>query len=65
MKVYIKLDKKIIKFGDTEIERHNFHLHNSPILINNIDINKILVPNKVSYGKNGFKVLLVTNMVKN
>ena len=24
-KVYIKMDKKNIKFGDTEIEKHKFH----------------------------------------
>ena len=25
--------KKIIKFGDIEIEKHKFHEHKSPILI--------------------------------
>ena len=28
------------------------------ILINNMDINKILVSNKVSFGKNGFKYFI-------
>ena len=49
------MDKKVIKFGDTEIEKHEFHQHKSPILRNNIDINKIVVSNKVSFGKKGFK----------
>ena len=40
MKPYIKMDKK---FGDTEIEEYKFHQHKSPILINDIDINKIAV----------------------
>ena len=44
------MDKKAIKFGDTEIEKHELHQHKSPILINNIDINKIVVSNKVSLG---------------
>ena len=44
------MDKKVIKFGDTEIEKHKFHQHKSPILRNNIDINKIVVSNKVSFG---------------
>ena len=27
--VYIKMDKKVIKFGDTEIKKHKFHQHDS------------------------------------
>ena len=34
------MDKKIIKFDDNE-----FHQHESPFLINNIDINKIVASN--------------------
>ena len=49
------MDKKVIKFGDTEIEKHKFHQNKSPILRNRIDINKIVVSNKVSFGKKGFK----------
>ena len=48
------MDKKVINFGDTEIEKHKLHQHKSPILRNNTDINKIVV-SKVSFGKNGFK----------
>ena len=32
------MDKKIVKFGDTEIEIHKFHEHKNAILINNINI---------------------------
>ena len=45
------MNKKIIKFDDTEIEKHKFHQHKSPISINNIDNNKIVVSNKVSFSK--------------
>ena len=45
------MDKKIIKFGDTDIEEYKFHQHESSILINNIDINKIVVSNKLPFGK--------------
>ena len=48
------MEETVIKFGDTKIEEQKFHQHMSPILINNIDINKILLFNKVSFGKNGF-----------
>ena len=36
------MGETVIKFGDTEIEKRNFHQHKSPILIENIDINKII-----------------------
>ena len=49
------MGKKLIKFGNTEIKKHTFHQHNSPISINNIDINKIVVSNKVSFGKKDFE----------
>ena len=49
------MDKKIIRFDDTEIEKHKFHQHKSSFLIDNIDINNIVVSNKVSFGKKDFK----------
>ena len=48
------MDKKIIKFDDTEIEKYKFHQHGSPIYIDNVDINKIVVSNKLSFGENFF-----------
>ena len=57
LKVYIKLEK-IIKLGDIEIQKQKFHQHKGPISIKNIDINKIVVSNKVSFGKNGFKYFI-------
>ena len=44
------MEKTIIKFGDTEIPK-KFHQHKGPISIKKIDINKIVVSNKVSLGK--------------
>ena len=37
------MDKKIIKFGDTEIEEYEFHKYKSPISVKDIDINEIVV----------------------
>ena len=54
-KLHIKMDKKIIPFGNTEIERHKFHFHKNPTLIDDTDINKIVVSNKFSFSKKGFK----------
>ena len=50
------MDKKIIKFNDTEIEKYELHQHNSPILINDVDINEI-VSNKLPFSKFPFSKL--------
>ena len=55
--VYIKMDQKIINFGDTEIEKQIFHQHKSLISISNTDINKIVV-------KRTLNILLFTKMVE-
>ena len=49
------MDKTVIRFGNTEIEKHKFDQNKSSIQINNIDINKVVLSNKVSFGKTGFK----------
>ena len=45
------MDTKTAKFDDTETEKHKFDQHESPISISNIDINKIVVSNRVSFGE--------------
>ena len=52
------MDKKIIKFHDTEIQKYKFHQYKIPILINNIDINKIVVSNKFPFDKQDFKYFI-------
>ena len=49
------MDKKIIKFFETGTEKHKLDQYKNPILIYDIGINKILVSNKDSFGKKGFK----------
>ena len=49
------MSKEIIKFDDTEIEKHKFHQHKNPILIDHVDINKIVASSKFCLGKKGFK----------
>ena len=58
------MEKPIIKFGDIEIKNQKFHQHKKPTLIKNIDINKVVVFNKVSFGKKGFKYFLAIKMIK-
>ena len=56
--------EKIIKFGDIEIQKRKFHQHKGAISIKNIDINKIVVSNKVSFGKKDLNISLATKMLK-
>ena len=42
------MDRKIVKFDYTEIEEHKFHQNKNLFLKKDIDINKILVSNKLS-----------------
>ena len=54
LKLYRKMDKKIIKFDDFEIQKYKFHQIESHISINDIGINKIVVSNKLPFGKQDF-----------
>ena len=58
MKPYIKMDKKIIKFDDTKIEEYKLCQHKSPISIKSIDINKVVVSNKLPFDKRVFKYFI-------
>ena len=49
------MEKTITKFGDIEIENQKFHQNKRHISIKNININEIVVSNKASSSKNGFK----------
>ena len=44
--------------------KNTFHQHESPISMNNIDINKIVVSNKITVGKQDFKYLIGYKDVK-
>ena len=48
------MEKTIIKF----------HQHKRPVSIKNINIDKIVVSNKVSFGKKGFKYFIGYNNAK-
>ena len=58
MKAYVKVGKAIVKFGDIGIQKQIFHQHKGPIQIKNIDINKIIVCNKILLGTNVFKYFI-------
>ena len=47
---YIKMGQEILMFGDNEIENSKFYRHKTPILLKDVDIEKVLVSNKISFG---------------
>ena len=64
MKAYTKMEK-IINFGDIEIHKQTFHQHKEPISKKNVDIDKIVVSNKVFLVKKYLNTLLATKVFKN
>ena len=54
------MDKDFIKLDDNEIEKCNFHQNKSPISINDIDINKVVVSNKLPFVKQDFKYFIAS-----
>ena len=64
LKPYIKTGQKIIKFDHTEIEKYNLHQYKGSILIDNIDVNKVVVSIKISFGKNDFKYFISSKVAK-
>ena len=52
------MGKTIIKFGDIKIKNQKLYQHKRSTSIKNIDINKIVVSNKVSFGKKDFKFFI-------
>ena len=46
--------KEIIRFGNIELEKYKFHQHKSPISIYDVNIDKIVVSDKVPLGKKRF-----------
>ena len=58
LQVYIKMDKKFVKFDGTEIEEYEFHQYKSRILINNIDIHEMEVSNEFTFAKQDFKYFI-------
>ena len=48
----------MIEFDAPETEEYRFHQNKSPISINDIDINKIIASNKLSFGSQDFKYFI-------
>ena len=52
------MGKEILKFGNIEIEKNKFYHHKSLIFLKNVDIEKVLVSNKISLGEKNYKYFI-------
>ena len=50
--------KKVIAFGGTKIGKHKFQYHKNLVLLDGVDIYKIILSNKVCFGEESFKYLI-------
>ena len=55
----IKLVKKIVAFGNTEIENQKFASCNNPISIYEVNIDRIEVSDEIPFGKKSFKYFIM------
>ena len=55
------MGKEILMFGSIEIETNNFYCHKTPVTLRDVDIEKVLISNKISFvEKKTISTLLVT-----
>ena len=47
----IKMNEEILKSGNIEIQKNKFYHYKTPIIFEDLDIEKVLVSNKISSGK--------------
>ena len=52
------MGKEILTFGYIETEKNKFYHHKSPIFLKDVDIEKVLVSNKISFGEKNYKNLV-------
>ena len=52
------MGKEIIACGTVEVKKYRFHQYKNPILIDDVNVDRIVVSNKVSFGNTGFKYLI-------
>ena len=52
--------KEVITFGDTEVDKRKFYRYKNRIFLNAVNVDKILVSKKISFGKKVINSSLVT-----
>ena len=52
------MSKEILTFGNIEIEKNKFYHDKAPAFLGDPDIEKVLVSNKISFGKKNYKYFI-------
>ena len=48
----------MLRFDNIEIEKNKFQCHKTPIFLRDVDIEIVLVSNKISFGKKTYKYFI-------
>ena len=60
---YIKVGKEISMFGNIEIKKNTFFRYKSSVPLRDLDIEKVLVSNKISFRKKAISIILATCII--
>ena len=52
------MGKDILTYGYIGIEKNKFYRHMTPILLRDVDIEKVLVSNKISFGEKNYNYFI-------
>ena len=52
------MDKEILTFGNIEIEKSKFHRHKTSIHLGDVDVEKVLVSDNISFGEKNYKYFI-------
>ena len=52
------MGKEILTFGNIKIEKNKFYRHTTPIFLKDVDTEKVLVSNKISFVEKDYKYFI-------
>ena len=52
------MDKEILTFGNIEIEKNKFHRHKTSIHLGDVDVEKVLVSDNISFDEKNYKYFI-------
>ena len=55
---HIRMSKEVLTFSDIEIEKNKFYCNKTSILLKDVDIEKVLVSNKIPFGEKNYKYFI-------
>ena len=52
------MGKEILTFDNIEIDKNKFYRHKTPTFLRDVDIKKVLISNKISFGEKNYKYFI-------